>query len=148
MIYFMIFVALVVIWFGLAFALIIFDFNSIPIFSNLRLPASWDELGDSLGVLNGLFNSIAILLGLLALYQQGRQINESIAQQKINNEINSKTTMLDFYLREVDRLEDQIKELKSNNEYNKELFQNMVNKQKRYRDKANKLADELGSQLK
>ncbi|MEW5973536.1 MAG: hypothetical protein AB1713_07245 [Pseudomonadota bacterium] len=83
------FIVLSFIWFGFAYLLVAPGFLSlIPFASNLKLPESWNELGDALGVLNGLFNSIAILLGLIALYIQGRQINESIAQQKLGTSKN------------------------------------------------------------
>jgi len=46
-------------------------------FSNLTLPATTTQLGDSLSILDGIFTSIAILLGLIAILLQGKELKES-----------------------------------------------------------------------
>lgn len=143
----MFFVVLLAVWFGFAYFLVTPELlKTVPAISALTLPKSWNELGDALGVLNGLFNSVAILLGLIALYMQGRQINESIRQQKLANEITAKIAKQEFLMRESDRLEASIQSLKSSNQYDQTLFTNMVNKKKRYLAEANKLADDLLSE--
>lgn len=144
----MFFVVLLAVWFGFAYFLITPELSkTAPIATELTLPKSWNELGDALGVLNGLFNSVAILLGLIALYVQGRQINESITQQKLANQLAAKIAKQEFLLRESERLEASIQNLKSSNDYDKTLFTNMVNKKKRYLDEAKKLADEIAFSL-
>ena len=93
-------------------------------FSNLALPTT-TQLGDSLSILDGIFTSIAILLGLVAILLQGKELKEStraqtlqakslekqIIQQKESNQLGAYTVRLTYLVAEADRLENQITSL-------------------------------------
>ena len=94
-------------------------------FSNLALPTTTSQLGDSLSILDGIFTSIAILLGLVAILLQGKELKEStraqtlqakslekqIIQQKESNQLGAYTVRLTYLVAEADRLENQITSL-------------------------------------
>ena len=140
----LIFIVLLAIWLSFTYFMISPEIRDlIPLFSRLTPPSSWDELGNAVGFLNGLFNSIAILLGLIAIYKQGRQIDHSIRQQQVSNHLTAKIALQQFLLREADRLEENIQSMKERKEYNPNLFANMVAKKSRLLKEAQKISDEL-----
>ena len=47
----------------------------------VKLPESTAELGDSLGILNGLFSALAVVLALVAVLLQGRELRASTKAQ-------------------------------------------------------------------
>lgn len=53
---------------------------SIP-WLELTLPKSTSEFGDSVGILNGLFSALAVVLALVAVLLQGRELKESTKAQ-------------------------------------------------------------------
>jgi len=91
----------------------------------LALPKSTTDLGDSLAILDGIFTSIAIILGLIAILLQGKELKEStkaqteqahslsiqIDQQNASNILGAYSARLQFLLTEVERLEGQIDKL-------------------------------------
>lgn len=99
--------------------------NALPIadylprfITNLTLPKSTAGLGDSLAILDGIFSSIAIALGLVAIIFQGKELKESVKaqaeqanilslqmrQQEQSNKLAAYTARLQFLLGEMDRL--------------------------------------------
>jgi hypothetical protein len=47
----------------------------------LSLPKSTSEFGDSIGILNGLFSALAVVLALIAVLLQGKELKESTKAQ-------------------------------------------------------------------
>lgn len=117
---------------------------------NLTLPNTTTELGDSLAVLDGLFTSIAIVLGLVAILLQGRELKEStkaqteqahslsiqINQQDASNRLGAFGARLQFLLTEADRLDAQVVNLlaqvesEANSEKKTELWNIIKNSRK------------------
>ena len=100
----------------------------VPLLARLTPPSSWAELGNATSVLNGLFSSIAILIGIMAIYKQGRQIEKSINEQRISNQLTVKTAYLEYLRGEMNRLEEGIQRLKRSEKYDKNLLDNMSRK--------------------
>ena len=94
-------------------------------------------------LLNGLFSSIAILIGLLAIYKQGRQIEKSINEQRAANYLTAKMAYLEYLRSEIVRLEEDIQRLKSSNKYDKNLLDNMSNKKSDFLAKSKLLSEEI-----
>lgn len=90
--------------------------------SQLALPSSVDGLGDAMATLDGLFSAIAIVLGLVAILFQGRELKAStdaqaqqadalikqIAQQQTSNQLGVYTARLQFLTSEMNYLETKI----------------------------------------
>ena len=99
------FVSLLAIWVGFSYLMISPKlFKLIPLLARLTPPSSWDELGNATSILNGLFSSVAILIGLLAIYKQGRQIEKSINEQRAANHLTAKMAYLGYLQRKIIRL--------------------------------------------
>ena len=138
------FVCLLVIWVGFSYlmmypALVTF----IPLLARLTPPSSWAELGNATSVLNGLFSSIAILIGIMAIYKQGRQIEKSINEQRAANYLTAKMAYLGYLRSEISRLEEDIQRLKSSNKYDKTLLENMSNKKSDLLSMSKRLSEEI-----
>ena len=75
-------VVLSVLLFGswLALSVVLLGWVSVETFT-LTLPNSTAEFGDSIGMLNGLFSSFAVLLALVAVVLQGRELRASTDAQ-------------------------------------------------------------------
>lgn len=132
---------------------------------HLALPESTTDLGDSLAILDGVFTSIAIILGLIAILLQGKELKEStkaqteqahslsiqINQQNSSNILGAYAARLQFLLTEVERLEEQIDKLvtQANAEENNEkknkwqIIKNSRNLQKKYRDQAKEIDSKI-----
>lgn len=106
----------------------------------LTLPASTAELGESFGVLSALLSSVALILALAAMLVQSRH-------QLDSNTIGGFSARQQFLLAECVRLEIQIKELKANADFKKELFDNMVSKKSRYLKEADQIDKKLQALL-
>ncbi len=92
----------------------------------LKLPTTTADLGQSFAVLDGLLSSVAIVLGLIAILLQGRELKMSTAaqtvqaaaiakqieQQSHSNQLGAFAARLQFLLTEADRLESQISDLR------------------------------------
>ncbi|WP_138774436.1 hypothetical protein [Desulfohalovibrio reitneri] len=95
--------------------------------SELSLPESTSELGDSIAIIDGLFSSLAIVLGLVAVLIQGKELKESTKaqidqytalkeqkeQQDKANLLNAYTAQITFLKFEMGRLEDTIQSEKT-----------------------------------
>jgi len=115
----------------------------VPLLARLTPPSSWAELGNATSVLNGLFSSIAILIGLMAIYKQGRQIERSINEQRAANYLTAKMAYLGYLRSEISRLEEDIQRLKSSNKYDKTLLENMSNKKSDLLSMSKRLSEEI-----
>lgn len=130
--------------------------------SKLVLPSSFDGLGNAMATLDGLFSSIAIVLGLIAILFQGRELKAStdaqtlqavaltkqIAQQEASNKLGACSARLQFLLAEIEHLENKVPAMLTQKDAlekqgDKEaltkqwdLIKNTRAKQKRYRDQA------------
>lgn len=105
-------------------------------FTGLQLPKSAADLGQALGVVDGLISSIALVLGLLAIFFQTRQ-------QADSNIIGGLSARLQFLQSECDRLESDIQRLKSHPPYDKTLLDNMASKKSRMLDDARRIDERL-----
>lgn len=135
----------------------------------LELPRTTTELGDSLAILDGLFSSIAIVLGLMAIIFQGRELKEStkaqaeqaqalsmqMHQQTESNKVAAYTARLQFLLQETDRLGidinrlfDEVNKLRDEDRKREKqrILDNTLELRKRYRSEA-KSIDETIAQL-
>ena len=115
----------------------------IPLLARLTPPSSWAELGNATSVLNGLFSSIAILIGIMAIYKQGRKIEKSINEQRAANYLTAKMAYLGYLRSEISRLEEDIQRLKSSNKYDKTLLENMSNKKSDLLSMSKRLSEEI-----
>lgn len=91
----------------------------------LSLPATLGELGDALAITDGLFTTIAISLGLIAILLQGRELKAStdanaeqakalwfqMKQTQEANRLNAMTARLQFLTSDNERLERQVESL-------------------------------------
>jgi hypothetical protein len=94
-------------------------------FSNLKRPTSTAELGDSLAILGGLFSTVAVVLGLIAILLQGRELRlstmaqtqqsavmtQQIKQQIQSNVLAAYAARLQYLRSEMERLDAQIEKL-------------------------------------
>jgi hypothetical protein len=98
------FVSLLAAWVGFSYLMVYPDLVTlVPLLARLTPPSSSS-------VLNGLFSSIAILIGLMAIYKQGRQIERSINEQRISNQLTAKIAYLEYLRGEMNRLEEEYTE--------------------------------------
>ena len=138
------FVSLLIIWVGFSYLMISHElFALVPLLARLTPPSSWAELGNATSILNGLFSSIAILIGLMAIYKQGRQIEKSINEQRAANYLTAKMAYLGYLRSEISRLEEDIQRLKSSNKYDKTLLENMSNKKSDLLSMSKRLSEEI-----
>lgn len=136
-------------------------------FLTLKLPNSTAELGDSMGLLNGLFSSITVVLALIAIIYQNKELRDStkaqdeqaltlnkqllqqqkyseiqLEKQQISNKIIALAARQKFIISEANRLSETIIELHDSFEQ-KELFNNCVYKKSRLREEANKIDEDM-----
>lgn len=136
-------------------------------FLTLKLPNSTAELGDSMGLLNGLFSSITVVLALIAIIYQNKELRDStkaqdeqalalnkqllqqqkyseiqLEKQQISNKIIALAARQKFIISEANRLSETIIELHGSFEQ-KELFNNCVYKKSRLREEANKIDEDM-----
>lgn len=92
---------------------------------NLKLPSNFDELGGAMSTLDGLFSSIAIILGLIAILLQGRELKASteaqalqakaltqqIEQQEAANLLGAYSARLTYLSAEIEMMENNIKNM-------------------------------------
>ncbi len=151
--------------------------NAIPIvdylpkaITNLALPKSTTELGDSLAILDGLFSSIAIVLGLVAIIFQSQELKEStkaqsqqaealaiqMYQQSEANKLAAYTARLQFLIGEMDRLGSDINRLMQElrtmpesdaKQEKNNILNNTVEKRRKYRAEAEKIDELLSRRL-
>ncbi|HZJ95824.1 MAG TPA: hypothetical protein VFD11_09780 [Thiopseudomonas sp.] len=130
--------------------------------TELELPSNFAHLGEAMGTLDGLFSSIAIVLGLIAILFQGRELKAStdaqalqaqalrqqIAQQEASNLLGAYSVRLSYLTAEIEHMEKKIPEMveradnqKQNGETQKaaelwEIIKRTREKQQRYRKQA------------
>jgi hypothetical protein len=132
----------------------------------LKLPESTAELGDSAGILNGLFSSLAVVLALVAVLLQGKDLKESTAaqnaqaqslaeqlenqkrvtkaiveqleQQQISNRIMLFQAQQQYHVSEMERMDSTLKNIKDTKRSDN-LFQNCVDKKKRHKAELEKI---------
>lgn len=89
------------------------------------MPASAQALGDSLAILDGLFTSIAIVLGLVAILFQGKELKASteaqtlqaealskqITQQEASNKLGAYSARLQFLSSEIEHMENRVPDM-------------------------------------
>ena len=130
-------------------------------FLNVAFPESFADLGNAMTTLDGLFSSIAIVLGLIAILFQGKELKEStnaqaiqaaamtqqIQQQTAANILSAYSARLSFLSADIELMEvkinDMVKrvkseELKSEQEKSElwEIIKHTRRKQQRYRKEA------------
>jgi len=117
---------------------------SVPYLSDIIppnfLPKNTAELGVSFGLLSSFLAPLTLVLALVGLITQSKQ-------QAASNSIGALSVRQQFLLFECERLESSIKELKEGTAYKPQLFNNMVAKQKSYRDEATILDEKIKSLL-
>lgn len=125
----------------------------------LKLPDGFDEVGGAMSTLDGLFSSIAIVLGLIAILFQGRELKASteaqalqaqaltqqIAQQEAANLLGAYSARLSYLSAEIELMENNINSMveqaknptpsMSNDKVTElwEIIKRTRNKQQRYR---------------
>ncbi len=110
--------------------------------ANLSLPKSAADFGQAMGAVDGILSSIALVLGLLAVLIQVRQTADA-------NLIGALSARSEFLRAKCDELESNIQKLKKDEgDYNKNLFDNMVNKKKKLGDEAKEIDAKLQLLLK
>ncbi len=119
-----VFAVLVGVW--LAYISMMVGIIPQPEFLALTKPDKFSELGDSLAAIDGLFTAIAILLGLVAILLQGRELQasteaqteqamalkEQMQQQETSNRLNAYTARLQYLIADNERLERQAANVK------------------------------------
>ncbi|AFT67371.1 hypothetical protein Q91_1334 [Cycloclasticus sp. P1] len=131
-------------------------------FTQLELPKTTAELGDSLALIDSLFASVALVLGLVAILIQGKELKAStkaqtsqaktlelqIKQQQDSNLLGAYSVRQTFLLSDCERLNNQIEslvsqELKETNTEKKselwKLIKNSRNKERKQREESKKI---------
>lgn len=115
---------------GFWLLLLSYSVGFVPLPEQLRglgLPTTLPELGDALAITDGLFTTIAISLGLIAILLQGRELKAStdanaeqakalwlqMKQTQEANRLNALTARLQFLTSDNERLERQVMRLRS-----------------------------------
>lgn len=122
-----IFIVFIALWTGyIAYLSGIIDLPILPDnLADLKLPVSMKEMGESMAVLDGLFTTVAILLGLIAILLQGRALKEStiaqtkqsedlsrqISQQRYANALSAYSARQSFLTAEIIHMEGKIDKL-------------------------------------
>jgi len=164
---------------GLWLGLMAFLTGSMPMtwlpagFGGLELPKTTDALGNSLTILDGLFTSIAIVLGLVAILFQGKELKAStdaqtlqavalskqIEQQEASNQLGAYSARLQFLSSEIEHMENRIPEMVNKAETMKQnaqpeevtkqwdLIKNTRAKIERFRKQANEIDGQIQSLL-
>ena len=118
------------------FLLGFFPADALPgAIKTVALPLNTAELGSSYGVINGIFLSFAVVLGIVAIIVQGKALQASIrsqneqtaaltfqiSQQNHANRLSALTAQLKYYQTESDRLDEQYEKLTAKLEHAKSV---------------------------
>jgi hypothetical protein len=137
------------------------DVDWIPsIIKKLGLPASTAELGDSLGLLNGLLSGLTVIFALIAVLIQGKELRntskaqqlqatvliEQLKQQEVSNHLNVLSVRLQFLLSEISRMDLILNNINGQMEKG-ELFNNCSAKKKRHIEEAEFIDNQMKSLL-
>ncbi len=135
----------------------------------LGLPTTTEALGNSLTILDGLFTSIAIVLGLIAILFQGKELkasteaqtlqakalSEQIKQQEASNHLGAYSARLQYLSAEIEHMENKISKMvlqadtfKQNNQPKKadeqwQLITNTRSKIERFRNQATHIDQQI-----
>jgi hypothetical protein len=138
--------------------------------NSFKSPQSIASLGDSASILDSFFSSFALILGLIAVLMQGRELKastaaqteqavaltEQIKQQQESNRVGAYTARLQFLLSGADRIDLKITQLvvevETISDLQKkaekwDLIKNLRNKELKYRDEAMGINETIKSQL-
>ncbi len=127
----------------------------------LSLSKTTAELGDSFGLLNGLFSSLAVVIALIAIIIQGKELREStraqsqqaealtiqLKHQETSNRLAALSVKLQFTMSEVARMDSIINNSKGK-AGNQDLFNNCVSRKKTLIKESNSISDEISKLLK
>lgn len=139
----------------------------------LKRPDSFALLGEAMGSLDGLFSSIAIVLGMIAILFQGRELKAStdaqtlqaqalalqITQQNSANQLAAYSARLNYLASEINYMESKITEMveRANNHKQKgetqkcedlwDIIRNTREKQGRYRKQADTIDNSIQNLL-
>lgn len=108
---------------------------------SISLPTTSAEMGDSFGIVNGLFSGIAIILALVTVVIQGKELSASTTAQieqahalsmqlkyhEVSVQLNALSVRLQYLLSEVSRMDKILSDIEDNF-LKKELFNNTVQK--------------------
>jgi hypothetical protein len=111
-------VIVLILWVG---CLLLF-LGHIPLISDeflkISLPSTAAELGDTFGVVNGIFSGVAVVLALVAILIQGKELKASTRAQneqaKALDEtvkLNALALRLQYLLSEVERMDRMLKDI-------------------------------------
>ena len=138
--------------------------------TSLKSPESIASLGDSAAIIDSLFSSLALALGIIAVLMQGRELRAStnaqteqavalsdqIKQQQESNRLGAYTARLQFLLTASDRMDYKITSLVNEANSNSDplekaekwkLIKNLRNKEVSYRNEAEGIDDAIKSLL-
>jgi len=79
----------------------------------------------------------------MAIYKQGRQIEQSINEQRISNQLTAKIAYLEYLRGEMNRLEEDIQRLRISEKYDKNLFDNMSRKKSEHLSTSKRIIEEI-----
>ena len=101
------------------FLLMVTQYIPINIFT-LALPKSTAELGDSMGILNGLFSSFAIILALITVLFQSKELRDSTVAQTeqayaLNQQLEHQQKMLSIQLQQSTAIVQQLEQQQISN---------------------------------
>lgn len=137
--------------------------------ADLAATNSFEGIGNAMATLDGLFSSIAILLGLIAILLQGKELNAStqaqteqsealsrqILQQEASNRLGAYSARLQFLSAEIEHMEARVKRMVEQAGEHKEkgaqdkagetwnVIKSTRNKIERYRKEAAAIDDEI-----
>ena len=99
---------------------ILFFLNLLPAewfsaeITQLKKPTSVNDLGESMGIIDGLFSSLAVFLALVAVIFQGRELKDSTAAQNeqaeaLTDQVRRQDDSLQLQAKQTEALLEQIK---------------------------------------
>lgn len=126
----------------------------------LDLPVNTAELGDSLGLLNGLLSGLTVIFALIAVLIQGKELRktskaqqlqatvllEQLRQQDDSNYLSVLSVRLQFLLSEISRMDLVLNDIQGEME-KRELFTNCNAKKNRHIDEVRLIDHEMESLL-
>ena len=79
----------------------------------------------------------------MAIYKQDHQIEKSINEQQISNQLTVKIAYLEYLRGEMARLEEDIQRLRRSEKYDKNLFDNMSRKKSEHLSTSKRIIEEI-----
>ena len=137
----------------------------------LELPKTMAELGDSVGLLNGILSSAAVVLALVAVLLQGKELKKSTEaqneqasalknqidgqQQALNaltnqlkeqqkaNQITALQAQQNYHLAELSRMDKVLDSMSQSKKRDDELFNNSFNKKNRHKNELENISKKI-----